>query len=328
MQDVSQWLAERLMSMTEASFARAPHRRVPEACRKIADFTYFSVPLANGIGGAVLASPREARCGLQVLVILNHALGFDATYPYWHWIESLNAKGLHVLSVDWDGHGVTGGSSLDMQSASRSLPLLLQRLYGESGAAALTAKRPGPLCFLMGHAAGAAYALLTASRSDCAKILSGVIAVSPTVNTCSDGTFRRERWTVLNPMAWFKDFLALVPYYGVAGVMPPSAKRQTKTFPLRLRIGIDREMQLADFVSETFAARKVLRNVQTPVLWFHGAKDKRVPFERALPLMTEIPSALFTHVDEQRGHTRMMYSSEVPDYAAKFIDICASLKQN
>jgi alpha-beta hydrolase superfamily lysophospholipase len=328
MQDVSQWLAERLTSMPETLFARSPHRRVPENCRKIADFAYFFVPLANGTGGAVLASPREPRPGPAVLVILSHALGFDSTYPYWHWIEALNAKGLHVLSVDWDGHGVTGGSALDMQTATRSLPLLLQRLYGEAGVASFSARRPGPMCFLMGHAAGAAYGLLAASRPDCSKILSGVIAVSPAVNTGSDGMFRRERWTVLNPMAWFKDLLTLVPFYGLSGVIPPSAKRQAKTFPLRLRIGIDQEVQLADFVNETFASRKVLRNVQTPVLWFHGAKDRRIPFERALPLMTEIPSALFTHVDEQRGHTRMMYSSEIPNYAAKFIDVCVSLKQN
>lgn len=327
MHDISQWLAERLMGITEESFARSPHRRVPDACRKIAEFNYFSVPLSHGTGSAVLASPTEKRAGTPVLVILTHALGFDATYPYWHWIESLNARGLHVLSLDWDGHGVSGGSSLDMQTASRSIPLLLQRLFGESGATNLQLKRPGPLCFLMGHAAGAAYGLLAASRADCAKLLTGVIAVSPTVNTGSDGTFRRERLTILNPIAWFKDFLSLVPFYGFSGVMPPSMKRQLKTFPLRLRIGIDREVQLADFVNETFAARKVLRNVQTPVLWLHGAKDKRVPFERALPLMSEIPSALFTHIDGERGHTRMMYASQIPNYAAKFIDICASLKQ-
>ncbi len=326
MQDVSAWLGERLMSMPEASFVKSSHRKVPDVCRKVAEFSHYFVPLANGVGSAVLASPKEPRAGEPVLVILCHALGFDSTYPYWHWIEALNSKGLHVLSIDWDGHGVNGGSSLDMQTASRSLPLVLQKLYGEGGSAQLTSHRKGPACFLMGHAAGASYGLLTASRADCAKIISGVIAVSPTVNTCHDGSFKRERWTVLSPAAWFKDFLGLLPFYGLSGVIPPSFKRQQKSFPLRLRIGIDTEVQLANFVNETFAARRVLRNVKTPVLWFHGARDKRVPLERALSLMTEIPSALFTHVDENRGHTRIMYSAEVPAYAAKFIDACANLK--
>ncbi|MFZ9519342.1 MAG: alpha/beta fold hydrolase [Silvanigrellaceae bacterium] len=326
MQDVSSWLAERLMSMPEASFAKSSHRKVPEVCRRVAEFNYFAVPLANGIGSAVLASPKESRQGEPVLVILCHALGFDATYPYWHWIEALNRQGLHVLSLDWDGHGVNGGSALDMQTASRSIPLVLQKLYGEGGSQQLSISRRGPQCFLMGHAAGASYSLLAASRMDCAKIVSGVIAVSPTVNTCQDGTFKRERWTVLNPVAWFKDYLSLLPFYGLSGVVPPSFKRQLKMFPLRLRIGIDREIQLANFVNETFAARRVLKNVKTPVLWFHGARDKRVPLDRALSLMTEIPSALFTHVDENRGHTRIMYAAEVPAYAAKFIDTCASLK--
>lgn len=326
MQDVAAWLGERLMSMPEAGFVRSSHRKVPDICCKIADFKYFFIPLANGVGSGVLASPKEPRAGGQVLVILCHSLGYDSTYPYWHWIEALNAKGLHVLSIDWDGHGVNGGSSLDMQTASRSLPLLLQKLYGEGGAAQFTPNRHGPACFLMGHAAGASYGLLAASRSDCAKIISGVIAVSPAVNTSQDGTFKRERWTVLNPAAWIKDFLGLLPFYGFSGVVPPSLKRQVKNFPLRLRIGIDREVQLANFVNETFAARRVLRNVRTPVLWLHGARDKRVPFERALTLMTEIPSALFTHVDENRGHTRIMFSSEAPTYAAKFIEACANLK--
>lgn len=327
MHDVAQWLADRLMRISEDQFVRTPHRRVPEICRKSAEFNYYSVPLAHGTGTAVLAAPKEPRPGEPVLVILTHALGFDATYPYWHWIEALNAKGLHVFSIDWDGHGVSGGSSLDMQTATRSLPLILQRIFGESGASVLSLSRPGPLCFLMGHAAGAAYGLLAASRADCAKLLSGVIAVSPTVNTCSDGTFRRERFSVLNPMAWVKDFLSLVQFYGLSGVIPPSFKRQLRNFPVRLRIGIDRDVQLADFVTETFVSRKVLQSVQTPVLWFHGARDKRVPLERALALMSEIPSALFTHIDDKRGHTRMMYATEIPAYAAKFIDVCASLKQ-
>lgn len=327
MLDVTSWLAERLMSISEAQFVRAPHRRVPEACRKVAEFSYYSVPLASGTGGAVLAAPLQKRSGSQVLVILVHSLGFDATYPYWHWIESLNALGIHVLSVDWDGHGFSGGSALDLQTATRSLPLLLQRLYGAAGEAALSGKRAGPLCFLMGCASGAAYGLLAASRKDCSQLLSGVIAVSPTVNTGADGGFSKERGTYLNPMAWVKDFLTVVPFYGATGVMPPSNKRQSKAFPLRLRIGIDWERQLAEFVSETFAKRKVLKNVQTPVLWFHGARDKRVPLERARPLMLEIPAALYTHVDEYRGHTRMMFASEVPKYAAKFIDQFSSLKQ-
>ncbi|MEY4066107.1 MAG: hypothetical protein RIR26_2315 [Pseudomonadota bacterium] len=326
MQDVAHWLSERLMSLPEAEFVKTPHRKVPEICRKVAEFSYYSIPLSSGVGAAVLASPREPRSGTTVLVILSHALGFDATYPYWHWIEALNSKGLHVLSVDWDGHGAGSGSSLDLQAASRSIPLLLQRLYGESGRAGLTAGRSGPLCYLMGHAAGAAYGLLAASRVDCARLVSGVIAVSPTVNTHQDGELKLERWEVMNPVAWFKDFLTQVPFYGVSGVVPPSASRQKRLFPLRLRFGIDREIQLARFVSETFASRRILRNVQTPVLWIHGAKDKRVPLERALSLMMEIPAALFTHVDEHRGHTRLMFSSDVPAYAAKFIELSAGLK--
>jgi alpha-beta hydrolase superfamily lysophospholipase len=326
MQDVAHWLSERLMSLPEAEFAKAPHRKVPDICRKVADFSYYSIPLSNGVGTSVLAAPREPRPGPAVMVILSHALGFDSTYPYWHWIEALNSKGLYVLSVDWDGHGVGNGSSLDLQAASRSIPLLLQRLYGDLGNSGMSGGRSGPLCYLMGHAAGGAYGLLAASRVDCARLVSGVIAISPTVNTHQDGELKLERWEGMNPVAWLKDFVTQVPFYGVAGVIPPTAKRQKRMFPLRLRFGIDREVQLARFVSETFVARRILRNVQTPVLWIHGAKDKRVPLERALSLMMEIPSALFTHVDEHRGHTRLMFSNDVPAYAAKFIDLSAGLK--
>lgn len=321
MPDLERWLCERLKPIEESAFCKAPHRKVPEPCKKSAKLAYFSVPLASGVGTAILMAPHNDAGCHNALVILFHSLGDDCTYPHWHWMEALVARGLAVLSIDWDGHGVAGGSYLDLQQVTRTLPLLLQKLYGQAGEPEYHAGREGPDCFLMGHSAGAALSLLAVTRPEMAAIVKGVVAVSPSI-VMNSGS-QRELTSYFRAQSWLQDLGGRIPYYGFAGVIPGiSHFRNSRNFPVRVRVGTPYTEQLRSFVHETFEVRRVLSKVNVPVLWLHGARDTVVPMERASKLMREIPSALFCHMDESRGHLTMAFSSAIPNYAARFIESC------
>ena len=40
------------------------------------------------------------------------------------------------------------------------------------------------------------------------------------------------------------------------------------------------------------------------------------------PRLRQVQSALFSHVDRDRGHVRMAFSQSAPQYAARFIATC------
>jgi pimeloyl-ACP methyl ester carboxylesterase len=326
-----------LPALDEARFGAAAHRRVPDVLRRKARVTHFTVPLAAGTGAAVLVEPRPPADGSgssvsssrasgrktwRPLVILIHGLGDDCTFPHWHWMDLLLQQELAVLSVDWDGHGPGGGSHLDFQGATRSLPLLLQKLFGQPGQGLLPESHEGPPVFLMGHSTGAALALICASRPDAARHVEGVVAVSPTVCAAQADYRRAERLTFASPGAWMSDFAGRVPYYGVRAMLPRPGGRRHEAFPVRVRVGLSAAEQLQAFLRETFEERRILRKVNVPVLWLHGARDRFVPLSRAQPLMDEIPGALFSHVDRARGHVRMAFSLAAPQYAARFVATC------
>ena len=324
-QSIQTFLASRLPALDEARFAVSPHRRVPEILKKKANIAYFTIPLAAGAGAAVFAEPRTspaASAHPRPLVILMHGLGDDCTFPHWHWIDLLLQQDLAVLSVEWDGHGPSGASHLDFQGATRSLPLLLHKVFGQPGVGLLPERHEGPPLFLMGHSTGAALALICASRPDVARHVSGVVVVSPTVCVGNADYRRAERFAFASPAAWVKDFFGRVPYYGVRAMLPRPGGRRHEPFPLRMKVGLSIADQLYAFLRETFEQRRILRKVNVPVLWLHGARDRFVPLTQAQALLSEIPSALFSHVDRDRGHVRMAFSQSAPQYAARFIATC------
>lgn len=319
MTTIAHWIHERLSPLADSSFVTASHRRTPEAIRRIADVKYYSVPVATGVSASVLVTPLNKSNALNTLVILCHGLGDDCVYPMWHWIDALVSEGVSVLSVDWDGHGAGGAALLDFQEATRSLPLLLQKLYGQSGATEFVVGREGPQCFLMGHSTGAAFALIAATRPDVVQVVRGVIAVSPAVSVNPVQGATREALSFLNPFSWIRDLWSKIPYYGFRGLFPAAGRYRRQDFPIRLRVGIDYTEQVRSFVNETFEVRRVLRGIQVPVLWLHGARDMIAPTDKVMRLMEEIPSGLFSHIDYSRGHLQSAFSHQIPQYAAKFI---------
>lgn len=322
MSNIPNWISQRLKKISQKEFVNHASHRLSKS-KKNFQFVqeYFSVPLASGCGTAILtASKNEVVEGTYgPLVILFHGLGQDSTSPFWHWIYEFASNGIAVLSIDWDGHGAGASSLLDLQEATRSIPLIIQRLYGEESGVGLNEKRIGPRCFLMGYSFGASLALIAATREDVFKHVYGVIAVSPALSVQSFMIPSLEVLSLFNPQAWFSDFANKLGIYGLWGLIPSYGTFKRKQYPLRLKLNIDYIEQARQFTRETFENRRILKKVKTPVLWFHGLKDHVCPYYRACKLMLEIRTAFFSICDDDRGHLRMAYSDQVTSSSVKFI---------
>lgn len=325
---IEKWVSERLNQSSQLKFKGSGRRHFSLSNLQDVSVTYYDVPLSSGSGTAFLAVPKGTESAQHSLVILMHGLGDDSSYPLLHWIRFLNSSGLSVLSFDWDGHGIDGSSVLDFQQATRSLPLLLDRLYGTESGVGLNAKRKGPLCFLMGHSMGASFVLIAATRSDVARNIHGVIAVSPALCINSHSRAAGELWNYLYPSAWIKDFLNKFSYYGIDGLFPAVGSFKRKSFPIRMRTAINYSEQARKFVAETFVRRRILRDIRSPVLWLHGMKDKVAPYPIVASLMMDISSGFFAYNDEKRGHLRMAFSDQIPKYCSSFIKQCYDLKSS
>lgn len=323
---IGDWLEQKLHTMSDETFCAANHRIQPEFTKQNTRVRFFSVPLASGLGSAVFAEPKVPTRSKPVLVILLHGLGDDCTYPHWHWIQTLVSQGISVFSVDWDGHGLRNSTMLDFQYATRSLPLLLQKIFGPVGEQMVEKPKGAPDCYLMGHSAGAVLSLLAVTRTDIAKIIKAVVAVSPAVTLNPESAFSHELLSYVSPFAWFKDFAPSVSYYGFRGLFPATGQFKRDQFPLRMNVGIEYIEQLRWFISETFKTRNVLELVKVPVFWLHGRKDKIAPFAEVHQLMNQIRSGLLSFCDHERGHLRMAFSQTVPELAATFINRFQSLE--
>ena len=323
MSSIPDWMSQRLKKISQQEFVHNVSHRESRSKKNFQIVQeYYSVPLASGCGTAILTAPKNEtdEKSYGPLVILFHGLGQDCTSPFWHWIYEFAANGIAVLSIDWDGHGAGASSLLDVQEATRSIPLIIQRLYGEENGVGLNEKRSGPRCFLMGHSFGASLALIAVTREDVFKHIFGVIAVSPALCIQSFMSTSREVFSLLNPWAWFSDFANKLGFYGLWGLIPPYGSFKRKQYPLRVKLDIDHIEQAREFARETFENRRILKKVKTPVLWFHGMKDYVCPYYRACKLMLEIRTAFFSVCDDDRGHLRMIFSDQVMASSIKFIN--------
>jgi alpha-beta hydrolase superfamily lysophospholipase len=322
MPNIQDWISQRLKKISQQEFLNNVSHRAFRPQKNLQFMEeYFAVPLSSGSGLGVLTIPkRQAIEGeFGPLIILFHGLGSDCTSPFWHWIHEFASHGISVLSVDWDGHGAASSSRVDLQEATRSLPLIVQRLYGEEGGLGLNAKRSGPPCFLMGHAFGASLALIAATREDVSKNIVGVIAVSPTLCLQPRVKILFEFLSFLRLSAWWFDFKNKIRFYGLWGLIPSYGSFKRKQFPLRMKLHIDYLEQQKEFVYETFEKRRVLQKVKTPVLWLHGLKDNVCSYYKTSQLMLEVQSAFFSFCDENRGHFRMILSDQASFSSINFI---------
>lgn len=326
--DIRQWIGQRLKKLDPQKL-KTNHLHKCLRTKKDQELAvdFFSVPLASGVGVAQLSTPTSHALAHKVLVLLFHGLGNDRNYPLVHLIRVLNASGFSVLSVDWDGHGMGGHSTLDFQDATRSIPLILQRLYGDEDQGGLGQRRVGPACFLMGHSMGGSLALIASAREDVAQMVQGVIVISPSVSIAPTVRFISDVKNYLSLKSWSYDLTNKISYYGIYGLLFALGSAKRRLFPLRMKLSINYIEQARRFVYETFEKRRLLQQVKTPVLWFHGMKDGVVPFENAAALMMEIRSAFFSYHDVERGHLRLSFSDQIPKYSAWFINQYLLLSQ-
>ncbi len=327
--DIGKWISGRLKEIPIDDYINnTRHRIYPTLKKQFVIQRAFSVPLSCGEGTALLSTPDDPAKTKNILIILLHDIYHDSSYPLWHWIHTLNDDGFSVLTIDWDGHGTPTTSSFEIQETTRSIPLILQRLYGQSGGLGLGAKRQGPLCFLMGHGLGASYALISATRLDVAEAVSGVIAVSPIIAHNDKFRFFGDIPTLFNVVAWTQDFANKFSYYGIRWLKGIFFSPSTKTFPVRTKLFIHPSEQIKRFVFEAFSERRLLRQVKTPVLWLHGRKDCSFSYENSVPLMMEIPTAFFSYHDNNRNYLRMSLSDKIQQFSSQFISSLNSSLQD
>jgi alpha-beta hydrolase superfamily lysophospholipase len=294
---VEKWLEERLTSVEPSAPAAERVARLVGSMKTQVSVSWFAVPLASGVGTGVLLFPQNAHAHRRSLVIHLHALGRATIVSEWRWAQALVAKGIPVLAVEWDGHGEKG-SLWDVSTATRSLPLILHKLYATLGEAPLSHVQQFPKCFLMGNSFGATLALLAAARPDTAPLISGVVAISPMITLAGMDPENKTR----------KRFRGGI--------------RALRKNSFHMGMGIDPFDQVRAFLLENIEKRSLLQNVQAPVLWMHGARDRLVPVDSAVQKMTKIPAALFTHIDEKCGHKLSPVSHEVANYASRFVERC------
>ncbi len=327
MSSTKQWISERLTSISEEDFIKNVSRRLLKKSKlETLEKSYFSVPLSTGVGCAVLvnsqySSKEQPEKGLIILV---HALGTDATFQFGHVIPYLVHEGFSVLAFDWDGHGPADSSLLDMQESTRSIPLLINKLFETSkiqDSSTTEAKLENtPRCYLMGYSYGASLALLASTREEVARRINGVIAISPLLAVNSSKILSSEKWSIFNLKAWILDYFQIFVYYGFLGLAHVLGFPLFQKMPIRWKVKVLSEKQIAFFCEETFVKRNILNRVKVPVLWLHGLKDKISPYDLAAKIMLQIPRALFMVCDNSRGHTRIILNEHVLKNLAKFIN--------
>ena len=307
--DARGWVERRFARCAPDTFDPFGHRQLPGALAGEITTTSFHVPLAGGDGTAVLSVPVNGPVG--GIVMLLHGMGDDAVYPHWHWFTALAREGLAVFSVDWDGHGAGATSRLRFGDVPAGLARLFVRLSSPGDDADRAASR-GVRFVLGGHSMGGtmalhALAMLPDDVCDAAAVMSPALQVATGIGGAG------ELIGYLNPMSWRRDLWAARHDYGMRGLVPAFGPFGRRQFPVRLAEAGHYVRQLEHFVTTTDHAA-AFGAVTTPVVWYHGERDRLVSSEAVAPIMANLP-VVVRRLVPRRGHLGMVMSARV---AAEF----------
>jgi alpha-beta hydrolase superfamily lysophospholipase len=180
---------------------------------------------------------------VERMIFLLHAFENDCTYPFWHWMQSLCKTGSAVLSIEWDGHGACGQSLCDISLTTRSMPILVYRLFENTD-------YPKIPFFLMGHSFGGSLALIAGAQQNVQKQFSGVIAISPLITVHSNAKHFYEKESYLHPFGILKDYIMLYGYYRKKFFL------NTTIESARMRVNIPVLEQIRQFTQEFFKEKR------------------------------------------------------------------------
>ncbi len=210
--------------------------------------------------------PREVQAGKPKLVVMMAGLGQRGVEGLWLWILHALRQGFAVLVVLLDGHSRQAGTLFDPRLATRTLPLVLQRL------ARLAVTHDS---FVVGHGFGATMTLLACCREDSRHGLKAAACLAPWLewNGCLESQGGLP--PLAKPVVLFRDSLQLTRFYGPTGLTRLWRGDQTRDLRKRLFVRTTLESQLATFFQENIRISEVFAQAQVPLLVVlpgHGVK--------------------------------------------------------
>lgn len=291
--------------------------RIPECMRQdISQTAEYLVPSGQGLTSAVafFANKLTAAAGAaetgrkEGLVILLHGLGQDCCESNWIWIHAFLKAGLSVLSVALDGHSRTPLSSFDPRLATRTLPLIINKLNGlESGLK----------IFAVGQGLGATYCLLAACRSDCAQYLSAVACISPRLSAEGSSEMSSSPIPIRRPVQLCKDAMRLGRYYGTSGCRRLWRGESGKVLRKRLFVGTALETQVDMFLSENVSSQDSYAAAKVPLA---VVISDRSPALLALERVRGLNTLVMTQVDKERTARGLQFTDEWPRRVTRFFE--------
>jgi pimeloyl-ACP methyl ester carboxylesterase len=281
---------------------------LPPPLRRVAKGMAFHVPVGSGVSRGLLLYPKNREP--SQLVVFSHTLFQPLTFPNWMFFKSLLAGGSAVFAVELDGHGTSDAGHFDFQQASRSLPLVLSKLYS---------RLPNLPFILCGQSVGAIYSLLYAARQEAPGLIKALVVLSPALTAQNfKSVQKKSALAYLHPSS-VRYFWSQAPYYGWKVALNLFRNQFSPRTPVRLHLQLHPFEQLNAFTQEFLAQRQILAQIKIPTLWIHGRKDMFVPFEMAERYMRQIQAPLFCHVESNKDHLDVLVSQRVSDYVCSFL---------
>ena len=297
---LTEWVGRRFKLSTLEEFGHKSQRKTPTKIKNFNTITYYNLLVSTGLSKAVLFEPKKN--SQNTLVIFVHDFGHDATYLFWKWIKQFTESGISVLCFDWDGHGNSSKSELDLQQATRTLPLIVQRLYGDRQNLNSFQKDPDePRCYLLGYALGGIYSLIAGSHDYLSKVLDGIVSICPILSKSyyQDHLFSRRKF-FSNPLSYFK----LRKYYQhLSKYKTHQLASHKRRLPVRMSISVNHMKQLHQFIKEVIEKRKILNYVKVPTLYISNSEISQDMHSASISFLQNFPSSLFVY---QNGHKHLI----------------------
>lgn len=247
---------------TPAAVARDYHRIPDSVAHHLATRDVVFLPSGQGLTVGVLLLPRteagqEGAPRQAQMVLLLSALGQNALSSNWLWVQQALARGMAVLAIALDGHSASAQALFDPRLATRTLPLVIDRLF----------RLPSvPVLHVIGHGFGATLAWLAACRPDAALRLRSVACLSPWCVWQGRLESESEWPPVGQPLRFCRDGLRLARLYGPLGVARMWRGDSVKTLRRKLFAGTSLEAQMAVFLQESIRVSDLLTRAEVPVL--------------------------------------------------------------